>query len=66
MVFPAIKVDDPKIINFEDFWKTKLDKNLASGGIMNQVIEKKLTGLYVMGENPAKIIVKLYPPWTIW
>ena len=57
MVFPDYqRVDDPKINKFfEDFWKTKLDKNpgLTVVEIMNQVIEKKLTGLYVMGENPA-------------
>ena len=57
MVFPDYqRVDDPEINKFfEDFWKTKLDKNpgLTVVEIMDQVIEKKLTGLYVMGENPA-------------
>jgi len=57
MVFPDYqRVDDPKINKFfEDFWNTKLDKTpgLTVVEIMDQVIEKKLTGLYVMGENPA-------------
>ena len=57
MVFPDYqRVDDPKINKFfEDFWNTKLDKTpgLTVVEIMDQIIEKKLTGLYVMGENPA-------------
>ena len=57
MVFPDYqRVDDPEINKFfEDFWKTKLDKNpgLTVVEIMDEVIAKKLTGLYVMGENPA-------------
>ncbi len=57
MVFPDYqRVDDPKINKFfENFWKTKLDTNpgLTVVEIMDQVIAKKLTGLYVMGENPA-------------
>ena len=57
MVFPDYqRVDDPEINKFfEDFWNTKLDKTpgLTVVEIMDQVIEKKLTGLYVMGENPA-------------
>ena len=57
MVFPDYqRVDDPEINKFfEDFWKTKLDKNpgLTVVEIMDEVIEKKLTGLYIMGENPA-------------
>ena len=57
MVFPDYqRVDDPKINKFfEDFWNTKLDKTpgLTVVEIMDQVIEKKLTGLYVMGETKA-------------
>ncbi len=57
MVFPDYqRVDDPKINKFfEKFWETKLDTNpgLTVVEIMDQVIAKKLTGLYVMGENPA-------------
>jgi len=57
MVFPDYqRVDDPKVnAFFEDFWDTKLDKDpgLTVVEIMDKVIEKKLTGLYVMGENPA-------------
>ena len=57
MVFPDYqRVDDPKINKFfESFWNTKLDTNpgLTVVEIMDQVIAKKLTGLYVMGENPA-------------
>ena len=57
MVFPDYqRVDDPKVNKFfENFWDTKLDKNpgLTVVEIMDKVIEKKLTGLYVMGENPA-------------
>ena len=57
MVFPDYqRVDDPKVNKFfENFWGAKLDKNpgLTVVEIMDKVIEKKLTGLYVMGENPA-------------
>ena len=57
MVFPDYqRVDDPKINDFfEKFWETELDKKpgLTVVEIMNQVISKNLTGLYVMGENPA-------------
>ena len=57
MVFPDYqRVDDPKINKFfENFWETKLDTNpgLTVVEIMDQVIANKLTGLYVMGENPA-------------
>ena len=57
MVFPDYqRVDDPEINKFfENFWETKLDTNpgLTVVEIMDQVIAKKLTGLYVMGENPA-------------
>ena len=57
MVFPDYqRVDDPKINKFfENFWDTKLDKNpgLTVVEIMDEVIKKNLTGLYVMGENPA-------------
>ena len=57
MVFPDYqRVDDPKINKFfENFWNTKLDKNpgLTVVEIMDEVIKKNLTGLYVMGENPA-------------
>ena len=57
MVFPDYqRVDDPKINDFfEKFWETELDKKpgLTVVEIMDQVISKNLTGLYVMGENPA-------------
>ena len=57
MVFPDYqRVDDPKINKFfEDFWGTKLDKKpgLTVVEIMDAIVAKDLTGLYVMGENPA-------------
>ena len=57
MVFPDYqRVDDPKINDFfEKFWETEIDKKpgLTVVEIMDQVISKNLTGLYVMGENPA-------------
>ena len=57
MVFPDYqRVDDPKVNDFfEKFWETELDKKpgLTVVEIMDQVISKNLTGLYVMGENPA-------------
>ena len=57
MVFPDYqRVDDDKTNQFfEKFWNTKLDKNpgLTVVEIMDAIISKKLTGLYVMGENPA-------------
>ena len=57
MVFPDYqRVDDPKVNDFfEKFWGTELDKKpgLTVVEIMDQVISKNLTGLYVMGENPA-------------
>ena len=57
MVFPDYqRVDDPKINKFfENFWDTKLDKKpgLTVVEIMDAIVAKNLTGLYVMGENPA-------------
>ena len=57
MVFPDYqRVDDPKINEFfENFWGTKLDKKpgLTVVEIMDAIVAKDLTGLYVMGENPA-------------
>ena len=57
MVFPDYqRVDDPKINKFfEDFWGTKLDKKpgLTVVEIMDAIVAKDLSGLYVMGENPA-------------
>ncbi len=57
MVFPDYqRVDDPKINKFfESFWDTKLDKKpgLTVVEIMDSIVAKDLTGLYVMGENPA-------------
>ena len=57
MVFPDYqRVDDPKINEFfENFWGTKLDKKpgLTVVEIMDAIVAKNLTGLYVMGENPA-------------
>ena len=57
MVFPDYqRVDDLEINKFfEDFWNCKLDKNpgLTVVEIMDAIVAKDLTGLYVMGENPA-------------
>ena len=65
MVFPDYqRVDDPKINDFfEKFWETKLDKKpgLTVVEIMDQVISKNLTGLYVMGENPYSFPYKIWP-----
>tara|TARA_B100001063_G_scaffold2902_1_gene2046 strand:- start:1814 stop:4573 length:2760 start_codon:yes stop_codon:yes gene_type:complete len=57
MVFPDYqRVDDLEINKFfEDFWGSKLDKNpgLTVVEIMDAVVSGDLTGIYVMGENPA-------------
>tara|TARA_B100001113_G_scaffold207208_1_gene169876 strand:+ start:3888 stop:6647 length:2760 start_codon:yes stop_codon:yes gene_type:complete len=57
MVFPDYqRVDDPKIGKFfEKFWASKLDDKpgLTVVEIMDAIVAKELTGLYVMGENPA-------------
>ena len=40
---------------FEQYWETKLDPNpgLTVVEIMESIYEKKIQGLYIMGENPA-------------
>ena len=57
MVFPDYQRVDDSSVNkfFEKFWGTSLDKEpgLTVVEIMDAVIAKKITGLYVMGENPA-------------
>ena len=57
MVYPNYKsVEDPNIRNyFEDKWGSSLDpsKGLTVVEIMNAIIEDKMKGMYVMGENPA-------------
>ncbi len=57
MMYPDYRlVEDTEAQNdFEDFWGTKLNpkKGLTVVEIINAVSEKKITGMYVMGENPA-------------
>ena len=57
MVFPDYaKVGDSQNLNkFEDLWQTKLDPEpgLTVVEIMDAVHEGDITGMYVLGENPA-------------
>jgi len=57
MVFPDYqRVDDPDILKkFEALWNAKLDPKpgLTVTEIMNAAHARTLTGMYVMGENPA-------------
>ena len=47
--------DSNNVKFFEQYWETKLDPNpgLTVVEIMEAIYEKKIQGLYVMGENPA-------------
>ena len=57
MMFPDYRrVDNPDAnANFEKFWGTELDKKpgLTVVEIMDAVLDGKIHGMYVMGENPA-------------
>jgi len=57
MVFPDyLPISDANNVKFfEQYWETKLDPNpgLTVVEIMESIYEKKIKGLYVMGENPA-------------
>lgn len=57
MVYPDYKsvTDEKARARFEDFWGTSLDPNegLTVVEIMNEVYEKRIKGIYIMGENPA-------------
>jgi formate dehydrogenase major subunit len=57
MVFPDYqRVDDPAILHkFEALWDTKLDPKpgLTVTEIMTAAHDRSLTGMYIMGENPA-------------
>ena len=57
MVFPDyLPISDSNNVKFfEQYWETKLDPNpgLTVVEIMEAIYEKKIQGLYVMGENPA-------------
>ena len=57
MVFPDYQpISIPENVKFfENYWNTKLDPNpgLTVVEIMESIYEKKIQGLYVMGENPA-------------
>jgi formate dehydrogenase major subunit len=59
MVFPDYqRVDDPEINKFfENFWKTKLDKNpgLTVVEIMDEVIEKKLNRPICYGRKSSYV-----------
>jgi formate dehydrogenase major subunit len=57
MMYPDYqRVDNPEAnARFEKFWNTKLDKTpgLTVVEIMDAACEGKITGMYIMGENPA-------------
>ena len=57
MVFPDYqRVDDPQIREkFERTWQTQLDPKpgLTVVEIMHAVLDGKIRGMYIMGENPA-------------
>ncbi len=57
MVFPDyLPISDANNVQFfEQYWETKLDPNpgLTVVEIMESIYERKIKGLYVMGENPA-------------
>ncbi|MEM7425701.1 MAG: formate dehydrogenase subunit alpha [Pseudomonadota bacterium] len=57
MVFPdyAKVVEEDKLHKFEELWETKLDPEpgLTVVEIMDAVHEGDITGMYVLGENPA-------------
>jgi len=57
MMFPDYKrVDNPEAnARFEAYWGAELDKNpgLTVVEIMHAILEDKIKGMYIMGENPA-------------
>ena len=57
MVFPDYQpISNPENVKFfENYWKTNLDPNpgLTVVEIMEEIYNKKINGLYIMGENPA-------------
>ncbi len=57
MVLPNyLPISDANNVKFfEDYWKCEIDPNpgLTVVEIMESIYEKKIKGLYVMGENPA-------------
>ncbi|MEC8170476.1 MAG: molybdopterin-dependent oxidoreductase, partial [Pseudomonadota bacterium] len=57
MVYPDYQRVDDKDINdfFENFWQTKLSTKpgLTVVEIMDAIMDNKIKGLYIMGENPA-------------
>ena len=57
MVFPDYQsVEDPAIRKmYEDFWGTELDpkRGLTVVEIMNAAYDRKIKGMYILGENPA-------------
>ena len=57
MVFPDYQpISNPDNVKFfESYWNSKLDPDpgLTVVEIMESIYEKKIKGLYVMGENPA-------------
>lgn len=57
MMFPDYKrVDNPEAnARFEKYWGTELDKNpgLTVVEIMHAILDDRIKGMYIMGENPA-------------
>ncbi len=57
MVFPDYRSVENEAIRsqMEDFWGTPLDpkKGLTVVEIVNAILDDQITGMYVMGENPA-------------
>ncbi len=57
MVFPDYRsVENEEIrAQMQDFWGTPLDpkKGLTVVEIVNAILDDKITGMYIMGENPA-------------
>ena len=57
MVYPDYqRVDNPEVqAKFENAWNTQLNPNLGLTvvEIMHAVLEDKIKGMYIMGENPA-------------
>ena len=57
MVYPDYQRVDDKDVNdfFENFWQAKLSTKpgLTVVEIMDAIIDNKIKGLYIMGENPA-------------
>jgi len=57
MMYPDYQLveKDEKKVFFEKFWNTSLDdkKGLTVVEIMDAIHEKKIKGMYILGENPA-------------